>query len=180
MNDDEFRDGMKRFLETSGSVLCGQLTAPSGLFRIAGVPISQYSSGFVSTNPGSFKSADVYGNWYADSWELAEKEARVKGERTYEYAEITETIPVLDMNCLPDIYRDAILQDRDCPCGCYEKSHIVLALFDTLHPNVPVSGVVFPSRRGDGQVFVYNPAQVHTNVLYSGQTPPGMDFWGKR
>ena len=168
MENDEFQVRLREWVPENCSGLLGKIPAGSGVCRIVNVPPEQYSPGYVSTNPGSYKQGSESGNWHGTSFLVAEAE-RPPSKPIFEVSCVTQDTPVLDMHLLPQELTDAVYGDGQLPSGSYEKSRIVLEEVANWLPPESHSGVYFPSRRADGGVFLFDPAQVPSRLVYSGQ-----------
>ncbi|MFN3243845.1 MAG: hypothetical protein ACE37K_20220 [Planctomycetota bacterium] len=175
MKDDDFRARLQEWLPSNHTKLLGELPAHSGLYRIVDVAADTYRTGYVSTNPGSYKTGAESGNWYGTDFLVAEAEVRPTVLPVFEVSCLLQGTPVLDMHGLPQDLADALYEDRDLPSGSYTKSQIVREEVSELVSPDSYSGIYFPSRRCEGGVILYNPAQVPSKVIYTGKEPPPPD-----
>ena len=167
------------WLAASGSHLSGIAASGTLCFRTVNLAsFSVYGTGYVSTFGGSFKRIGESGNWYGDSPQTRDAEAPASGNSVYELWKLMRDTPVLDAQVLPSEYLSGIaldggLKDPDC----YAKSWLFLNLLNTTNLAFDYSGVCFPSRRISGSVFVFNPATVPMELLYTGKLPPSGVSW---
>jgi len=160
------------WLSASGQTLRDYLPSGSGICRVIDVQPQVYSTGFVSTNEGSFKASGVAANWYGTSSGVAFAETRPTGLPICEYSLLTQDIPVLNMCRLPRQFLDAIAADCDLASGRFVKSQFVMQCLEKSDAATGTSGVRFPSRRCDGDVVVVNPQLGGMAVLSTGQSMP--------
>lgn len=159
-------------MATGASSLNYLLPSGNGIFRIIPVEPSQYSTAYVSTNPGSYKQSGFSGNWYGSELSVAEAEKNPTGKCIYEVSRLLQDTPVANMYALPQNLQEAIYADRELLAGQFDKSHIVLSGLSMYLPNSSYSGIYFPTRRGDGGCILINRAIVPIRTCYTGERPP--------
>ena len=172
MTNQEFEAQFDQWASTGCTQLLSNIPSGSGICRTLDVEPKKYSVAYVSTNPGSFKKSNESGNWYAPYFDLAKIEGRITDDCIYEYSRVGQDTPVIDGHKMPQVFIDAIYQDRELPTGLYDKSQIVIDIIRKYLPQTQWSGAYFPSRRGDGGIFMTDRNQVPMDTIYTGSRPP--------